>query len=144
MTGNDRDDKKELVRLAEALIQNVVTQSDDDIIAEAAEDYGDANATAERMRALVTAAANRAGRLKLEAARAALQGARLRTSAQVMEGSFEDKKRLLLQLIAKNKAVAQRLTLAARNADDLTESDLDSMLEDLRDLGLFDPADMPK
>jgi len=143
MSGKDRDHGKELARLTDALIENLMATPDEAIIAEVAEENGDAVAEAERMGAILTAVSKRAAKRKLEAARAALRQPRASTAHHAPSRALDVKKRLLMEVIARQKSAPQRLTLAARNADDLTEADIDSLLEDFQDLGLINPTDKP-
>jgi hypothetical protein len=138
MTGKDRDHDQEMNRIETALIEDITARSDDEVLAEAKEDHGDIDAAAQNLRNLVSRALNRDARSKLESARAAVWVARAQRALRVIPGSFDTKKKLLLSVIAHQSANSQPLTLAARNADELTEADVDSVLQDMQDLGLID------
>ncbi|HUZ34126.1 MAG TPA: hypothetical protein VMV19_18770 [Xanthobacteraceae bacterium] len=145
MTGQDRNHDREVRRVEDALIEDIIGRSDEEILAEVREDHGDIDAAVQRLRGLITKALTLVAKKKLQAAQAAVREARERSSAlRIIPGSFEVKKKLLLSVIARQPAGSSPLTLAARNADELTESDVDGILQDLQDLGLIDERGNPK
>jgi hypothetical protein len=142
MTNHSRDYDKELKRVQEAFVQDILARSDSEIMAEMAEDGNAAKALA-RVRDLVRSVLEASGRTKMAAARAAMKRTASKPTA-IAALPFPQKKEILRRLEVGSSAVPRQITLAARNQDQLSESDLDIILENLRDLGVIDEQGNPK
>jgi hypothetical protein len=142
MTNHSRDYDKELKRVEEAFVQDILARSDSEIIAEMAED-GNASTALARVRDLLRRALDASGKGKMAAARAAMKQPASKPAALIALSLFQ-KKEILRRLEAGSSALPRRITLAARNQDQLSESDLDVILENLRDLGVIDEQGNPK
>jgi len=139
MTGKPTSDREALRRLADALADDVLNTSDQEVLAEAAEEYGDTKQLAANMRALFERTCAAAGKAKLAAARAALNGDRRRApSRRRLDPSAA--RRLLQQVLTAHPETAQKLTYAARRGEGLSDEDVFSMLDDLEELGVI-PCD---
>lgn len=126
---------KRMAALAEAVTDDLMAAPDEQILAEAVEDGIDPAATAERMRSSALAKLREAKRAKLVKARETyLQSAR--RPAAVSRPSFEEMRRRAMELI--NGGAGGSLALAFRNGQELTDADLESLWDDLQELGLLD------
>jgi hypothetical protein len=142
MTKGRRDYDKEMKRVEEAFVRDILARSDSEIMAEAAED-GNANADLAHVRDVVRWVLERSGRAKMAAARAAIKRP-ARKPAAIIALPLSQKKAILRYLAAKSTALPRQITLAARNEDEMSESDLDVILESLQDLGVIDEQGNPK
>jgi hypothetical protein len=136
MTKGKRDYDKELKRVEETFVEDILARTDSEILAEAAED-GDANAALAQVRNLVRQALEKSGKAKMAAARAAVNRAARKPRA-IITLPLSRKKEILRHLMAKSSVFLQEITVAARNEDEMSESDIDVILENLRDLGVID------
>jgi hypothetical protein len=142
MTNSRRDYDKELKRVEESFVQDILARSDSEILAEMAED-GNASQALARVRDLVRRVLDASGKAKMAAARAAMKHA-ARKPAALIALPLSQKKEILRRLEGGSSAVPRQITLAARNQDQLSESDLDEILQNLRDLGVIDEQGNPK
>tara|TARA_R110002126_G_scaffold67489_1_gene170907 strand:- start:1378 stop:1800 length:423 start_codon:yes stop_codon:yes gene_type:complete len=133
---NARNDEfaKKLDLLTEALAKDVDHLSDEELEAEIFEEFGDPKELTRNIRASIESTFASRGKQRLASARSALDARRVRSSATIVDFPLADKKALYERLRQNDK---NNLTLAARNEED-SEADLDSILEDLRDLGVID------
>jgi gamma-glutamyl:cysteine ligase YbdK (ATP-grasp superfamily) len=133
------EQKKEtngLQNLRQALVEDVLQTSDDDILAQFAEDFGPPAANAARMRTLFAQAVLSANKARLAAARDGLAGSKTSTSSAAPI-SLSDARRRLKQVLAEH-AHNPGFTLAARKEGELSDADVLDMLQALRELGLLD------
>ena len=139
MTEKNESDRKGLRRLADALVQEVLDSSDEEMLAEFQEEGGEAEHNAAEMRALLERSLLITNKRRLVAAKsgaAASRGdERVSFAAPV---NIRDARALLHSVIERNKG-EEVLTMAARNESELSDADVRSMLEDLAELGLLDP-----
>ncbi|HUQ34875.1 MAG TPA: hypothetical protein VM144_00700 [Aestuariivirga sp.] len=132
MTSSDNNERKALKRLADALADDILNASDEEILAEFSESCGDPNRHAVEMRALFEKTVIAASKGRLAAARA---------GAATISHQFSNKPvditeaRKRLRLLRSSSGVLQPITLAARNESDLSDSDVLSMCEDMCELG---------
>jgi len=144
MTGKARNYRNELDRIADALIEDILATPDEEIIAEAREDYGDPGRVADEVRAVYERAGLVVGKGKLQAAKAAMASARASCSHGPL--GFVDiasARHFLARIAANDPDIDQRITLAARNLDDLSDNDVIGMINDLRELGVLQEGDDP-
>jgi hypothetical protein len=139
MSGRN-DASQRLANLTDALIQDLLQASDGELIEEVREDGEDAQVVSDRVAAIITAAVAKQGKAALARARNELQAARIRKSAIGSTGilSLNEKRRIVARFAARDAQLRDKLTMAARSGQEPTESDLDSLLQDLRDLGVID------
>lgn len=133
---NARNDEfaKKLDLLTEALVKDVDHLSDEELEAEIFEEFGDPKVLARNIRASIESTFASRGKQRLTSARNALDARRVQSLATIVDLPLTDKKALYERLRQNDE---NNLTLAARNEED-SEADLDSILEDLRDLGVID------
>ena len=135
MKGDFDKYEQQLSGLADAIVTDILSASDEGILAEAMEATGDADRAAKHVDDLISAVKTRIGKSRLAAARAAMEresSQRLRTFAL----SLEQKKRVLQEFASSDENL--RLTLAARKGTEMSENDLDAILQALYELGAID------
>lgn len=135
MTGRKERERQALDRLADALVDDIMNMSDEDILAEMKEEGVDPDRHAANMRAQFEKAVMAANKAKLTTAKAAVAADRgLRPGSASAPIDMAEARRRLRSAMA-----SQPMTLAARNETEMTDSDVLGMLEDLRDLGVLPP-----
>lgn len=142
---NDKDDKarKALKRLDEAFVEDILGAPDQEILAEFQRHHGDPAQYATAMRARFEKTVIGANKGRLKAARAALDAASssARQTAKVI--NIAEARRKLRGILASGMA-AGKVTVAARNQNELSDADVLTMIADLRELGLWpDDKDNP-
>ena len=141
MTGKKTETQREaLLRLADAMADDVLKVSDAELLAEAAEDGEDPQALAAAMRRHFDQIESETGKARMAAARAALNAQQLRPEA-ISQLDPANARRRLQQALAQSPETARKLTLAARKGEDLSDDDVLAILEDLADLGILPPHD---
>ena len=133
MTSNVKKGRSALNRLADVLVDDIMNTSDEDILAEITEDYGDSEKLANDMRALFETTIEEFGKSKLAAAKQAVKEARSE-SAAVVNIDQSDARRRYNKMITDDK----KLTMAARKGSEQSERDIMNTIEDLAELGAFD------
>lgn len=136
MSGNTKGSDSGLSRLREEMAADVMDTNDEEIIAELRDRGVDPEAAASRVASVLQRAVLDSGKERMAAARESLQE---QTSTEECREPIDiSKARSLLEKAAISDAsLEQRLTLAARNGDSLPDSDLQSLVEDLLDLGIL-------
>ena len=134
MNGKKDDFAKKLDLLTDALAKDIDQLSEDDLKAEISEEFGSPKTLAESLRASIESTFASHGKKRLSDARATLDARQTRATAKIVDLSYVDKK-TLFERLRENDSI--NLTLAARNEED-SEADIDSILEDLHDLGVID------
>lgn len=145
MTDTKRDKSAEqLERALDRMVEDVHATSDEEILKEATEVYGSADAAVARVQGALAAALKRSGQKKLEQARAGLRAARnAKTTSNVVELPVADKRRILDTFAGNKNPIRDKLTMAARNGVPIGEAEIDGMLEDLIELGAIDQQGNP-
>jgi hypothetical protein len=123
-----QSDRDAVQRLEDALIEDVLGASDEDIRAEARADGIDLERQAESMRSMFEREIVQAGKEKMAAARSGLAAYRSGSSQIVSPPSG------FARPGTRRITEAQRLTMAARNASEQTERDLEGIEEDIAEL----------
>lgn len=139
MTRSKHPGRKSMANLSKFLAEDIMSDSDENLLAEFAECGGDPNAEAERLRALFEASVVKANKSRLAAARAG--AAASRNVARVSTACSPQDARQRLRSVLNQPGIPQRLTLAARKENELSDADVLGMLDDLRDLGLLPDED---
>ncbi len=140
MTGKPKTERAALDRLADALVEDILNASDGDILAEFLETVGDPERNAADTRARFEKSLIAANKKRLAAARAGVASSR-RAGGVLPPAIDVAAARIRLRAALDTPAVAQQLTLAARKESELSDADILSMLEDLRELGVLPPED---
>jgi hypothetical protein len=131
------DHKKEtdgLRSLRQALAEDVLQASDEDILAQFAADFGSPAVNTARMRALSARAVLIANKPRLAAARDGLAISKTPAPPAALI-PLSDARRRLKQILAEH-AGDPTFTLAARKESELSDADVLDMLQALRELGL--------
>lgn len=127
MNGKSEPDEK-LDRLIEALIDETLAMSDEEILADCAHETDDAE---RRLRSEIDTAIAAHRRRRFAAAQEAVAASKKVPRRVQQVGG--DLRTTIARAIANDDAA---LTLAARQGRDVPDADLDGLAEDLRDLGL--------
>ncbi len=143
MTGDQKKERSALDRLADALVDDILTASDEDILVEAEEDSIDPAKLTDDLRELFERTTTELGKAKLTAAKRAVADAR-QSGTSVVRIDPADARRRYDAMITQDRNLTQRLTLAARKGEGQSERDIDSAIEDLAELGAFDEEDSDK
>lgn len=141
MTGENTKERAALARLADALVEDILTTSDEDILAEFKETQGDPAQNAVAMRALFEKTVIAMNKQRLADAKAAVAAARRWTApASVKTVDIVEARRRLRRVLdtAPNN---QPVTIAARKESELSDADVLGMYEDLNELGVIAPDD---
>ncbi len=136
------DARVKLDRLGEALAKDLDRLSDNELSEEIAAD-DDVEKTVARMRNLIESAIAESGRRRLARARQAYDAIGEKQRSKVIQLPLNRKRALIAHFAHSAEALPERLTLAARNEDN-SETDLDSLLEDLLELGVIDEEGNPR
>lgn len=136
MTDNKQSKQRALERLADALVDDILNASPEEILAEFQEDHGGAEHHVTEMRALVEKGVAKANKGLLAAAKAGAASHRTQSNKPTAPIDITEARRLMSTLTP-----AQKLTLAARKESEQSDDDLRSMIDDLRELGVLPPDD---
>jgi hypothetical protein len=139
MNGNNAA-RDALRRLADELVEDILAASDKELLAEAVEDQEDPEKIAAELRRLFEQAETDAGKAHMAAAREAVDVDRRRSAKVIKLDPAEARRRLALALES-NPDTANKLTLAARKGEKLSDEDVRGILEDLEELGIFPRSD---
>lgn len=135
---NNRDEaRRQLERLADALARDVDQLTDEELLREAKEDYGDPDEAIFATKNIIQQAISAHGKRRLTAARRAYEAQSAKVGAKLFELSTERKRELVERFASNDNKLRERLTMAARNQENL-EDDIDSFLEDLIELDVID------
>lgn len=139
MTDTDKKEREALVRVVDVLVEDVLSASDEEILAEFAETHGDPAKNSAEMRALFEKSILKANKDRLRVAKAGLVASRavVPPSKIVTLKNVRDRLRRVLASCPPDV----RLTLAARNENELSDADVLGMLQDLEELGIVSPDD---
>jgi uncharacterized membrane-anchored protein YjiN (DUF445 family) len=140
MTAEKRSDRTALDRLVDALVNDILNASDQELLEEVRNDQGDPAAIAATTRALFEESAVTTAKSLLAAAKAAVAADRRRLGS-VAKTDMTEASRCLQDLLASDPETRGKLTLAARKGKGLSEEDMRGMLEDLEELGVIRKAD---
>jgi hypothetical protein len=130
-----KEAQKALQGLRRVMADDIMEASDEEILAQFAEDVGSPEENAARMRVLFEKTVLLANKGRLQAARAGMAASRVSDAASPMPiGEARARLRKVLDAHAHDKS----FTLAARKESELTDADVLDMLEAMRELGLLE------
>lgn len=141
MTGKGKRERVALDRLADVLVDDILNASDEDILAEFREAFGDPNQNAAEMRALFEKSVLASNKKRLAAAKAAATANRRSPTASAAIPIDMAAARARLRAVVDRPGLPQKVTLAARKENELSDADILGMLEDLLELGILPPDD---
>lgn len=137
MTNKRSDERRKLVSLADALFDDLLATSDEDVLREVVDAGGDPQAISDQMRGQFKETLMQARKQRLQAARAGRKAAQVGAkTAKVVEIS---KARQLLRSAFQQEG----LSMAARNEteSELTDEEVLRKYNDLVRLGVIDPKE---
>jgi hypothetical protein len=130
-----KEAQKALQGLRRVMADDIMEASDEEILAQFAEDVGSPEENAARIRVLFEKTVLLANKGRLQAARAGMAASRVSDAASPMPiGEARARLRKVLDAHAHDKS----FTLAARKESELTDADVLDMLEAMRELGLLE------
>lgn len=142
MNDDNNSKRAALDRLAQALVDDVLTATDAEILAEAKEDGTDPAATAARLKGIYRNALANAGKARLAAAKAAVGADRRSARPGIITALDPTAARARLEAVLKrDPETLNKLTLAARKGEGLSDADVQGLLDDLEELGILPSED---
>lgn len=126
------------LRLAELLGDDLETMSEEEFVAELAEDGVDDQSTANSIRDAISEMIINRYKERLDHARRDLRQNKTPTEINKLDMTDEEKRDLLKRFESNRGPLPNDLTLAARKADELSVDDIESMVQTLFELGLID------
>jgi CO/xanthine dehydrogenase Mo-binding subunit len=136
--------RERLVRLTEELVEDVLRASEKEVLSESDADFETVTAQADHVRALLDKALINVAKKRLLAAREAVDQRKEQWKAKVFQLNPLQARRKLDALLHEHPEATKEFTLAARKGSDLSDADILNMLEDLQELGLYDPETDPE
>lgn len=139
------DNKPDLFRFADALVDDLMAVSDEDLLSEVREDGANPEALAKELREKIEARIAADNKARLASAREEMNAARAaRASSGVVSLPLARKQQILGQFAANDGQLRQRLTMAARKGEGASEREVDDILRNLLDLGAIDNEGNPR
>jgi hypothetical protein len=136
---------QELLPLADALVEDWMSLSDEEVFAEFRADGLDPEAVAAELRAHIGGLVSESRKSRLARARAGLAEARAdRAASNVLHLPISRKQEILAQFASNDGRLRERMTMAARKGEGASEREIDEILRDLRDLGAIDDQGNPR
>lgn len=126
----------ELDRLADALIEDILNASDEEIISEAKDDFENVAHVISETRAVYEKAIGSIAKKKLIDAKRAVREDQAR-ERKVIQLNPEKARRCLERILKKDPETQKKLTMAARKGEDLSDEDVLNILQDLEELGIY-------
>ena len=133
--------RRQLGRLADALAEEALNAPDQEFLAELKSEQTPVDAMARAAKEAIAKGIAAHDKAKLAARLAAYQDAtkQRQTFARGRTAlTLDQKRQIVARFAAKDARLKARLTMAARGEEEMSERDLDGILEDLRDLGALD------
>lgn len=141
MTGKITAPHEGLDRLTDLMVEDILSTPDADIINDLQEFKDEPKVAADRMRSIIGQARNVIAKRRLEAAKVAVAASKRHQSISTTATDPAAARQLLKRLAANDPDVRQKITLAARNEDELSDRDIVGILDDLRELGVIPEDD---
>jgi len=130
-----KEARKSLQGLRQVMADNILETSDEEILAQFAEDVGSPDVNAAGMRALFEKTVLLANKGRLYAARAGVAAINISSAGSPIPIA---EARARLRQVLDAHALDKSFTLAARKESELSDADVLDMLEAMRELGLLD------
>jgi len=144
MTDKTNTPKKKFDRIADKLIDDLFETSDQELLAEAIDDYGDVDEAVADVKNIWKNAQQTTGKRRLQTAKQSLTNQRdlHSKSTSINITNISNARKFLRNIIDNKDNLPGQLTLAARNLDDLTDEDVLKILNDLHELGAISDKDL--
>lgn len=137
--------KPDLSHFADAIVDGLMSLSDEELLGEVREDGADPEALAKEIRTKIEARIAISAKARLTRAREEINSARAaRVSSGVVSLPLARKQQILGQFAANDGQLRERLTMAARRGEGASEREVDDILRDLLDLGAIDDEGNPR
>ncbi|NTF08011.1 hypothetical protein G6L37_17735 [Agrobacterium rubi] len=127
-----------MLALADAMVEDILRMTEEELLAEASEDGVDAKAELAREREFIATAKTLAAKSRLKAAQAAVRDDRDNPTVVSMTDRTVDR---YSKILKSGSSAALPITLAARNGSDMSESDRQKLIEDMIELGIELPKE---
>jgi inactivated superfamily I helicase len=137
MTDNQKITDETLKRLVEVLRDEVFAKSDNEVLSDAAARFGNVGEHIASLKAAVALRVAEKRKAKLRAAQLALKLAQSRQSETLSGQPLEQLKELARVLFERRTDLPERLTLAFRNGESMSQQDWASLIDDLVELGFL-------
>lgn len=137
MRKKSEEAKLQLSRLSDALALDVDNLTDEELFEEFENMDCDPKTVMSDIQALIGRAVTDYRKQRLASARAGFDAHKSRCRSTIVQLPVDVKKALVDRFAANNDQLQEKLTIAARNEDDI-QADIDSFLEDLVELGVID------
>jgi len=144
MNINDEKKLKELQALMAGMVESVLSASDEEILNEAREDGRDPDKDLIHTKSTLLAAVKDSKLRKLHEARQQYERSVAAISAAkvVLPATAADRRNLLAAVFAHNVSIqASVLTAQHRDLKEMTDADIESLLQELASLGYLDKSD---
>jgi hypothetical protein len=135
-----KKERAALDRMADCIVNDILSASDKDVLAEFEETHGDPDHNAIEMRALFEKSLLTSNKKRLAAAKAGVANSRRPATVSTSVTIDMQAARARLRAVVNTPGLPERITLAARKEHELSDLDILGMLEDLQELGIL-PAD---
>ncbi len=140
MTRQKSNNHLALDRLAASIVNDILNMTDEEILAEIAADGENPKQVAQETKDIFDRAVTACGKAKLAAARKSVLADRQQGS-KVLQPNPNVARQKLEKILKQHPETLSKLTLAARNGEGLSDSDVFSMLDDFKELGVTPPID---
>jgi hypothetical protein len=137
MIGKGKKARTALDRLADFLVDDILSMSDEDVLAEFREMHGDPDHNAAEMRVLFEKSVLISNKNRLAAAKAGVVKDRRPSILSTARPIDMQAARARLRTVIDTPGLPQKITLAARKESELSDADIIGILEDLRELGIL-------
>jgi len=132
---NDKKYDESIDRLTQALVEDILSTPDEEILAESLEAGEDVKAVVQNTKQIFERAKSNLSKARLIEAKSAAK-AYQQQSNKVLTMQPNDARKKLETLLAQHPETTAKLTLAARKGKELSDEDVKNMLEDLEELGI--------
>jgi hypothetical protein len=141
MIGKGKKERAALDRLADFLVDGILSASDEDILAEFRELHGDPDHNATEMRVLFEKSVIISNKKRLATAKAGVVENRRSSRLSTAKAIDIRAARARLRRIVNEPNLPLKITLAARKENELSDADIVGILDDLRELGILTSDD---
>jgi hypothetical protein len=141
MIGKGKKKRAALDRLADFLVDDILSASDEDILAEFRELHGDPDHNATEMRALFEKSVLVSNKKRLANAKAGVVENSRSSKLATAKAINIQAARARLRKIINEPSLPLKITLAARKENELSDADILGILDDLRELGILTSDD---
>lgn len=143
MSADKRWKRDEAERVSDHLADSIETESASEIVAELKDSGHDINDIAAKMKAAALAGVKGFRQLRLHRARQRYEesSSKIERHAKTAEGSREERRRRFFRVLDEKPQLRSRYTMQHRDLNALTDTDIDSALEELEMLGALEDSD---